>query len=487
MKTTKGSIGGLPGAALPLLVAAALLGAAAPAVAKCVRPGGAGGCFGSISAAVAAAPAGGTVDVYPGIYRESVLIPAAGTRIVGKGRTPGQVRIDGVGLGSVHGVIVGGANVLLRNLTVQNFNASGVWASGTGLLLERVDVVGVIGYGIRAVPGAGTRIRSCRVTGCGDFGIYVDGAGSSIERCRVAKSKGVYLDSEGGRVTSTAVTLAIPGGNGGIYAFGDRIAVRGCTVQGSASYGIIVEGPGASATALAPLVSGNRVSSTQGSGIAVTLRGAGAVVGNAVLDAALGSGDGGYKIACRADCGGARILRNSLSRTGYARVGYSISTPSAGDGLLVQYNRAFESGGMGIEVWGVNNAVRNNLARGCGGSIYHPGIGVIGDGNLIEGNVARENLGLGMGLTGTDIIVRGNRAEKNAKHGLEIGLGGANRALVTGNLAFGNHRRGIYLDSSSANATVQGNTARGNMECDFWDEGPGNAVGGGNRFGSTCP
>src|ERR1700679_3346092 len=61
------------------LVLVSLFGAAsvASAATLCVNPGGTAGCKATISAAVAAAAAGDTIQVWPGTYREEVVIPKA--------------------------------------------------------------------------------------------------------------------------------------------------------------------------------------------------------------------------------------------------------------------------------------------------------------------------------------------------------------------------------------------------------------------------
>lgn len=51
-----------------------MLGWAGPSTASCVNPGGTGGCFASIQAAVDAAGSGEVVEIEAGTYVENVVI-----------------------------------------------------------------------------------------------------------------------------------------------------------------------------------------------------------------------------------------------------------------------------------------------------------------------------------------------------------------------------------------------------------------------------
>jgi pectin methylesterase-like acyl-CoA thioesterase len=78
------------------LMAAILLGAAEriEAATLCVNPGGTGGCFASIQAAVDAADSDDVVDIAAGTYVENVLVPAAG-RFTLQGAGAGVTIVDG--------------------------------------------------------------------------------------------------------------------------------------------------------------------------------------------------------------------------------------------------------------------------------------------------------------------------------------------------------------------------------------------------------
>src|SRR3954465_15612344 len=62
---------------------------------RCVNPGGTGGCFARINAAVAAASINDTINVAAGTYHEDVVVPKP-VSIVGAGA--GQSIVDATGL-----------------------------------------------------------------------------------------------------------------------------------------------------------------------------------------------------------------------------------------------------------------------------------------------------------------------------------------------------------------------------------------------------
>ena len=99
----------------------------AGAATLCVNPGGIGGCFKTIGAAIAAASASDTIQVAPGTYSENVIIGkslsliganSANTIIDARGQSNG-VYIDGLDNAGLSEVIVAG-------FTVQNANFEGI-------------------------------------------------------------------------------------------------------------------------------------------------------------------------------------------------------------------------------------------------------------------------------------------------------------------------------------------------------------------------
>jgi hypothetical protein len=114
------------------VVCAALAAAfSQPAIASaaCVNPGGTGGCFSSINAAIAATFTGGIVQVAPGTYKEDVVIGKP-LSLIGAGAS--VTIIDATGL--PNGIYVDGRdNPGLRNVIVTGFTAKN--ANYEGLLV----------------------------------------------------------------------------------------------------------------------------------------------------------------------------------------------------------------------------------------------------------------------------------------------------------------------------------------------------------------
>ena len=104
-----------------------MAGGAASAATSCVDPGGAGGCFKTIGAAVAAAKAGDRVNVGPGQYNEGVIVTKA-LSLVGSGASltiinakgqPNGIYVDGLDNGGIYGGLISG-------FTVENANYEGI-------------------------------------------------------------------------------------------------------------------------------------------------------------------------------------------------------------------------------------------------------------------------------------------------------------------------------------------------------------------------
>ena len=97
------------------------------AATKCVNPGGSGGCFASINAAVAAASSNDTIEVAAGTYHEDVIVPMP-LSIVGAGA--GQSIVDATGLSNGFDIDghhhAGLSHVMVTGFTVRNANFQGI-------------------------------------------------------------------------------------------------------------------------------------------------------------------------------------------------------------------------------------------------------------------------------------------------------------------------------------------------------------------------
>jgi parallel beta helix pectate lyase-like protein len=93
----------------------------------CVNPGGTGGCYASINAAVAAASANDTISVHAGTYAEDVIVNKP-LSIVGENRANTIVDASGQANGfNVDGLNNPGlANATITGFTIQNANFEGI-------------------------------------------------------------------------------------------------------------------------------------------------------------------------------------------------------------------------------------------------------------------------------------------------------------------------------------------------------------------------
>ena len=127
--------------ALTILLLAAL-GRPTLAATQCVAPGGTGGCFASIQAAVDAVAAGDTIQVVAGVYAENIIIDKDLTLLGGfddttlATRTPRSSRLDGGQVGSVL-EIRNGANVTVDGFTIQRGDGTTNQGHGGGIFIRK--------------------------------------------------------------------------------------------------------------------------------------------------------------------------------------------------------------------------------------------------------------------------------------------------------------------------------------------------------------
>lgn len=256
------------------------LGAAAPStgpVRYTVLPGE------SIQAAVDAARPGDTIQLYPGTYRESVLVTKADLTLRGSGRStvimPGPAAAAAANscAQSGNGICVTGTaaktvdRVTIRSLTVSGFKKNAIWASYTDRLTVRQVLAEKNGiWGIAQQRSTRGVFRDNVARGNGDAGIFI---------ANTVDEEGGATDTMGALVAHNVLT-------------GNRIGVtvrrvRNLTVRGNAMTencaGVFVVGDESKPAAGAMTVSGNRIyqnnkfcaatprlPAVQGSGIVLT-------------------------------------------------------------------------------------------------------------------------------------------------------------------------------------------------------------------------
>jgi nitrous oxidase accessory protein len=118
---------------------ALLLTIALPAFAAthCVNTAGAGGCYSSISAAVAAAAPGDTITVEQGTYNEDVTVTKS-LSLVGANRE--NTVIDAAGM--LNGItITNTRDVAVSGFTVENAETAGIWITGSTAITISDNIV----------------------------------------------------------------------------------------------------------------------------------------------------------------------------------------------------------------------------------------------------------------------------------------------------------------------------------------------------------
>lgn len=206
---------------LTLLGAAGLIGAGVSGVADagCVNPAGTGGCYNTIGAAVAAAGAGETITVAPGVYHEDVTIPSA-LSLVGSGSQ--RTVIDASGL--ANGIHVDG----LENPGLSHVNVTGLAvknANFQGILVTNASFVNITDT---LITGNNTHLQLGAPPTCPGLenffgGIFVAGEGFDC-------GEGIHLS---GVTHSTVANNDVEGNAGGILLSDDTGATHDNLLSGN--------------------------------------------------------------------------------------------------------------------------------------------------------------------------------------------------------------------------------------------------------------
>ena len=204
---------------------------AAFAVTLCVNPGGTGGCFAAIQAAVDAAQNGDLIDVAAGTYAENVSIPSGlgAIELAIKGAGAGSTIIDGSGTGTL--VFIGaGCTVTLSGLTLTN--------GAKGLATNEVD------------PPREITISDCEVSNNTERGIRAGARVLTVTNTLVTGNAGSGISVGGNQVLIQGSTISqntadvgmAVGSGGGVFLFKTRATIQNCRIEnntaGSGSGGL---------------------------------------------------------------------------------------------------------------------------------------------------------------------------------------------------------------------------------------------------------
>ena len=209
----------------------------------------------SVTRAAAAAGAGDTVRIRPGIYTGSVRPAASGspTAPIRYVAPDGGVTIDAGGAGAAIKV-VSVSDVSFEGIAITGATTQGVWVSGTQRVgLDRLSVRGNGGPGIQIRDSAAVTVSRSAIAGNGGAGIFET----------IGCSDGRYLSNE---ITANGINGA-PYSGDGIQLGGVRAHVAGNTIAGNGDPGPYEHGIYAAASAGDYLIESNVLSGNAGSDV----------------------------------------------------------------------------------------------------------------------------------------------------------------------------------------------------------------------------
>jgi hypothetical protein len=439
-----------------------------------------GAPYTSIGAAIAAAPAGATIQICPGTYSERLSINAKPLSLVGTGGAAVTV-IDGGAGGTVLTVAgTAGAGVTLQGLTFRNgstaTNGGGVsCASSTLRIVDSVFFANVAeNGGALAATGCAldvfrSRFEQNRARSEGG-GARLDGSSGRLEECQLVGNRAVL----GGSVHVREGTVAIVRNNlqsnvaelrgGGLY-HASSSAVTGNTFADNQGLWI---GGGIYVEAHAPLFQDNTVNGSwsvnDGGGMYVHQSQA-TIRGNRFQSNHSGDDGGGMRIFesnCRVE---ANVVEHNIA-------------DGAGGGMRI--------GHLPSQV--INNVVRNNTAADTGGGMDLDNDSSVVRGGEVSGNVASRGGGINMylgawnGATIEDVVITGNRAARGGGIQLDDNFQPvAMRGLtIADNVA--DDGGGLY--ARATNFTLTRSVFKGNRAN---NRGGGIYTGANGSWGQACP
>jgi predicted outer membrane repeat protein len=440
-----------------------------------------GAPFTRIAAAIAAAPAGATIQICPGTYHERLGIDAKPLSLVGTGGAAVTI-IDGGAGGGVLTVAAtgGGGGVTLQGLTLRNGstsgNGGGVQCASSTLRIVDCVFTGNVAENGGALAATGcaldvsrSRFEANRARAEGGAA-RVDGSSGQIAECQLVGNRAVL----GGGVHVREGTVAVAGNDvrsnvaelrgGGLY-HASSSQVTGNTFADNQALWI---GGGIYVETHAPLFQGNTVSGSwsvnDGGGIYVHQSQA-TIRANHFHHNHSGDDGAGLRIFesnCRVE---ANLVEHNVA-------------DGAGGGMRI--------GHLPSQV--IDNIVRNNTAADTGGGMDLDNDSSAVRGGEISGNVATRGGGINMylgawnGAAIEGVVITGNRASRGGGIQLDdnfqpVALRGL---IVADNVA--DDGGGIY--ARATHFTLTQSVLRGNRAN---NRGGGIYTGANGSWGRACP
>ena len=210
--------------------------------------------FDNIQAAVDAASDGDVIQIFPGLYSESVeIIDKALVIQKAINSKAGNVIIDGCGLDTETIIYVGPNNhgTTISGITVQNSPGRGLWIENCNdVSVSDCTIQNNSSGGIVCSPGDNTFISNCKIlnnTGGNGIAIKYGRIDSCLIEGNIQGSSGSYgggirVDSGNITVTNSIIANNHFGGGGGISMYGSTINVVNSTLVDNSCGAIRING-----------------------------------------------------------------------------------------------------------------------------------------------------------------------------------------------------------------------------------------------------
>jgi parallel beta-helix repeat protein len=410
---------------------------------------GSGKPYATIGAALMAANAGDTINVYPGTYSEQLTIVTSGIKLVAQPTTATSNDVSLTDPG-VSGVTIGTTNIggALIDITATNVKVLGFQINGTNNDANLFADVRVRNGGSATISnntilgptnpsdvnfGIGVQVGTNRLAGTA-------GAGSArVEKNTISDYLGAGVLVDGSGAAGTVLNNVITG--------------RGAANNGLAQYGVQIS-RGASATVSGNTITANTAAGNSGGIFFFQVGGK----GNMAMKNTIDSNAFGILVEQSSGTFGAhtQVVDNTVTNsTGFAAIDIKQS-----DRTEVEDNSVSHSANNGIAL-GLSSNVEvegNSSFRNSSDGIYV----FQGSGNRLRDNDSFDNIGGANGIfleQSTDNWVLNNNTWGNDLNGIKV-LGGFGNNIWRAD-THGNAQDGILLENTTF-TTVVGNEVRSN-------------------------
>ncbi len=415
---------------------------------RCVNPGGAGGCYASIQAAINAASYGDVINVAAGVYHERITMKN-GVSVHGQGWSSTTIHGDYSAVQPTVNIPAGvSASTVL----------SGVQITGGGNGATTAGLGGGIAIQYSSPSIVNTSVYSCTAKRGG--GVLVFGGAPSFSNVLIWNNRaeyggGLYLDSA--VVTMTGDSTDFNGtiwfnsatqNGGGIYMLRVTSTLTGLRVWwNSAKYGggVYLEHTYRATFTLNDISSNS--AAYGGGGLSVSDPGELEMIGNLIRENTTPYDGGGVRFGEAAGLFQWNIVNGNRAGVG----GGGVSVVSASPGLTLggnwfEANSAGQGGGLYLQTGAAprveaNTIVSNTATLGGGFFLYQAGPAMIVN-NIVARNVATAPLATGgIQINASPARIINNTLAENKNDG--VWFSAAEGVVIANNILFGHTGDGI--------------------------------------------